>query len=82
MAQANGPKGVEDKIKQLKMSLEKYRTGETHLSAEIAADLTKAIHDLSDQLIDLHRRIATIEDSRDEWTTRGWEPPPGRDRPS
>jgi ubiquinone biosynthesis protein UbiJ len=82
MAQASGRRGVEHEIEQLKASIARYRTEETHLSSEVVADLTKAIHDLSDQLVNLHRRMETIEDTRDEWTTRGWEPPPGRDRPS
>jgi plasmid maintenance system antidote protein VapI len=82
MAQGSDRKGVEHEIENLKASIEKYLTGETHLSSEVAADLARAIHDLGEQLVNLHRRIETIEDTHDEWTTRGWEPPPGRDHPS
>jgi hypothetical protein len=46
------------------------------------ADLAKAIHELGDHLVTLHQRIERIENSNPEWTTRGWTPPPGSDRPS
>lgn len=80
MAQADDRRSVEQEIEALKLSIEKHLAGQSHLSSEVAADLTKAIQDLSDHLMSLHRRIEKIEEAQDEWTTRGWMPPPGSDR--
>ncbi len=82
MAQPGEKRSVEHEIEDLKASIGKYLTGEAQLPSEVASDLTKAIHDLSDHVVNLHRRIEKIEDTHDEWTTRGWMPPPGSDRPS
>lgn len=50
---------------------------------EPVRDLTKAFHSVGDRLVALHRRLArleqTVEETEDEWTTRGWQPPPGSD---
>ncbi len=78
-----GKKGsFEREIDDLKCSIEKHLTGEGHLSSEVVSDLTKAINDLSDHMVNLHRRIQQIEDTHADWTTQGWMPPPGGDRPS
>jgi hypothetical protein len=53
-------------IEDLKASVDKYLTGTTQLTEDAARDLARAIHDMG---------------SHDEWTTHGWEPPPGTDRP-
>jgi len=79
MAQAGDRKAVEQKLQELKASIGKYLAGEAHPTSEVAADLTKAIHDLSDHLVDLSHRIEKLEDTHEEWTTRGWEAPPGSD---
>lgn len=43
-------------------------------------ELTKAIRTIGDQLVTLHRRLARLEENQSEWTTHGWEAPPGADR--
>ena len=82
MAQAGDKRRVEHAIDSLKAPIGKYLKEGAHLTPEVVADLTKAIHGLSNHLVDLHRRIEKIEETHDEWTTRGWMPPPGMDRPS
>jgi hypothetical protein len=72
---------IEDELEKLKASIEKYSTGHTQPTPEVVADLTKAIHDLSNHVETLGRRMEAIEDSHPEWTTHGWEPPPGSDIP-
>jgi hypothetical protein len=72
---------IEDQLASLKASIEKYATGHAQPTPTVVADLTKAIHDLSDQVESLLRRVQGIEDSHDEWTTHGWAPPPGSDIP-
>ena len=74
--------GLERDIAKLKASIGKYLSGTSGVSSEVAADLTKTIHELGDHVVDLHRRIEKIEDDHEEWTTRGWLPPPGSDSPS
>ena len=50
----------------------------------ITEDLSKTIHRIGHHVVALHRRIhkreQELEESEDEWTTRGWEPPAGADR--
>lgn len=72
---------IENRIRELKETLEKYTTGKEHPMPAAVADLTKAIHEIGDHLIDLHRRIEKIEETHPDWTTRGWTPPPGSDSP-
>lgn len=79
MSEVNDQRNIEEAVGALKASTGKYASGQAQPSPEVVADLTKAIHDLSDHLVDLHRRIKKIEESHDEWTTRGWLPPPGSD---
>ena len=73
---------TEQEIADVKASIEKYRTEGAQITSEVTADLTKAIQDLGDHLVNVHRRVEKIEDTHDEWTTGGWVPPPGSDRPS
>jgi hypothetical protein len=47
-----------------------------------SAELANAIHRIDEHLVTLHERLARIEETQAEWTTRGWEPPPGADRSS
>lgn len=75
----NDQQNIEEAVADLKASTARYASGGATPSTEALADLTRAIHDVSDHLVDLHRRIKKIEDSHDEWTTRGWLPPPGSD---
>jgi chromosome segregation ATPase len=82
MAEPGEQQRFEREMEDLKASIEKYLTREGQLPSQVVGDLTKAIQDLSDHLVNLHRRIEKIEDTHDEWTTRGWMPPPGSDRPS
>lgn len=70
---------LEDEIHDLQARLAAYARGDEHPSAKVVADLSAAIHDLGDHLVALHQRVERIEDSQGEWTTRGWEPPPGAD---
>ena len=77
MADSPETRNVEQEIHDLKKSLEKYASGEVHLSSEVVSDLGKAMHDIGDHLVDFHRRIEKLEEDNPEWTTRGWGPPPG-----
>ncbi|MBV8219214.1 MAG: hypothetical protein JO325_12180 [Solirubrobacterales bacterium] len=47
-------------------------------------DLSKTIHRIGHHIVALHRHIdkreEEVEETEDEWTTRGWEPPAGADR--
>lgn len=68
---------VEEELQRLKGTLDKYTEGHTNPTPEVVADLTKAIHQLDDHIIELHRRLETVEASQEEWTTRGWTAPSG-----
>ena len=68
---------LERRIRELRTSLAKYETGAQELDPEAMADLTKAVHVIGDHLMELSERIDRIEDNREEWTTRGWNPSPG-----
>ncbi|HJS96436.1 MAG TPA: hypothetical protein VJ741_19370 [Solirubrobacteraceae bacterium] len=46
------------------------------------AELANAIHRIDEHLVTLHDRLTRIEETQAEWTTRGWEAPPGADRSS
>lgn len=71
---------VEQEIRDLVRSLDKHISSDVQLSSEVVADLGKAIHGIGDHLVDFHRRIEKLEEDKPEWTTRGWELPPGRDQ--
>lgn len=80
MAYSDDQQSFEHDIHELKDSLAAYARGDADPSSKIVADLAKAIHDVGDHLVALHQRIERIEETQREWTTRGWEPPPGTDR--
>jgi uncharacterized coiled-coil DUF342 family protein len=82
MTQPSEERGIEREIGELKASIERYSKAAAQPTSEAVADLAKAIHELGDHLVTLHQRIERIENSNPEWTTRGWTPPPGSDRPS
>ena len=65
MAQPGDKRSVEHEIEDLKASIEKYLKGAALPTSEVVSHLTKAIHDLSDLLGDLGRRIDTIEDTHE-----------------
>ena len=72
---------IEGELEKLKASIEKYTTGKSEPTAAALADVTKAVHDLSDHVATLARHIRAIEDTHPEWTTHGWVSPPGSDIP-
>lgn len=82
MSKRGDNRSAEHEIEDLKASIKKYLKGDVQPTSEVISDLTKAIHDLSDLLAELGRRIENIEDTHEDWTTRGWMPPPGSDRRS
>ncbi len=77
MAESPETRNIEQEIHDLMKTLEKYTSGEAHLSSEVATDFGKAMHDIGDHLVAFHRRIEKLEENDPEWTTRGWGPPPG-----
>ncbi|GEM_PF-2280001 len=81
MTQTGDRRNLEERIRELKASLDKHVTSEAELTTAVAADLTKAVHELADHLVYLHRRFEKMEGTLPEWTTRGWTPPPGSDAP-
>jgi len=72
---------IEGELEKLKASIEKYTTGKSEPTAAALADVSKAVHDLSDHVATLARHIQAIEDTHPEWTTHGWDSPPGSDIP-
>jgi hypothetical protein len=68
---------VEERVSELKASIGKYLTGAEEPTAESLAEVTRAVHELADHVVDLHKRFESIEKSLPEWTTQGWIPPPG-----
>ena len=77
MAPSDDHRRLEGRIKELRASFAKYETGALQLDPEAMADLTKAVRDIGDHLMELSERIDRIEDNREEWTTRGWNAAPG-----
>lgn len=73
MTHTEDPEGPERDIEALKAKLEQYRAGNAQLDSKALADLARAIHELSDHLLKLHRRMARIEQTHDAWSTRDWE---------
>ncbi len=56
-------------------SLDKYVSGNAELGSEVVTDLGRAIHGIGDHVVDLHQRIAKLEEDKPEWTTRGMGSP-------
>lgn len=81
MTESGDRQGIENKIHELKGAIDKYITGKQQPTPTVVADLMKAIHEMGDHLVELHRRVEAIEEMLPEWTTRGWSPPPGSDSP-
>ena len=77
VAPSDDHRRLERRIKELRTSLAKYEAGALELDPEAMADLTKAVHEIGDHLMELSERIDRIDDNREEWTTRGWDPAPG-----
>jgi hypothetical protein len=71
---------VEHDINDLRQSLGKQTGQGMRPSAEFVTEVTRAIQTIGEHLVALHRRLERLEDTQPEWTTRGWEPPPGADR--
>jgi hypothetical protein len=69
----------EERISELKASLDKYLSGAEEPTAEALAEVTRAVHDLADHVVDLQRRFERVEGSLPEWTIEGWEAAPGSD---
>ena len=82
MPESQNRSGLDHDVEELKASIDKYLHGTADVGSDAAADLTKAIHELSDHVVRLHRRVESIEASQEEWTTHGWMPPPGSDERS
>ena len=77
MAEPPQKRSVEQELRELMRSLDKYVSGNAELGSEVVTDLGRAIHGIGDHVVDLHQRIAKLEEDKPEWTTRGWGPPPG-----
>ena len=77
MEQSGNPPKLEERIRELTASLDKYVTETADVTPAAAADLTKAVHELAEHILDLHRRMEKIEATLPDWTTKGWTPPPG-----
>jgi len=70
---------IEQELRHLKEKLETYTKGHTNPTPAVLADLAKGFDRLGDHVIALHRRLEKLEANTPQWTTRGWEPPPGTD---
>ena len=77
MAEKPEKRTVEQELRELATTLDKYGSGEGRLTKEMVTDLSKAIHGIGGHLVDLHHRVEKLEENTPEWTTRGWDPPPG-----
>jgi hypothetical protein len=80
MKDQNQQQSIEDDIRGLRQSLDKYAAEGVHTIPELVPDLSNAIHKIGGHLVALHRRLERLEETEPEWTTRGWKPPPGADR--
>lgn len=67
----------EDQIRELKASIGKYLSGAEEPTGEALAEVTRALHQLADHVVDLDRRFERVEASMPEWTTEGWTRSPG-----
>ena len=70
---------AEDRISELKASIGKYLNGAEEPTAEALADVTRAVNELADHVVDLHKRFEKVEASAPQWTIEGWQPPSGDD---
>jgi predicted nucleic acid-binding Zn-ribbon protein len=81
---SRGSRPAEDEIEDLTQSLNKPGADEMGARTDLARDVTNTIHRIDDHIVALPRRIERleegVEESEEEWTTRGWEPPTGADR--
>lgn len=80
MEQPEERQSVEHDLTDLLHSLHRYVEEGAGANSEFVADFTKAIHRIGDDLAALQRRVDRLEQGEKEWTTRGWDPPPGADR--
>ncbi len=69
----------EDRIRELKASIGKYLSGAEEPTGEALAEVTKALHELADHVVDLDKRFESVVASLPEWTTQGWMPSLGGD---
>ena len=68
--------GPEDRINELKASIGKYLSGAEEPTGEALAEMTRALHELADHVLELDKRFERVEASLPEWTTEGWTPSP------
>jgi len=61
--EAEKARAIEGELAKLKASIEKYSTGKSELTPTALADVTKAVHDLSDHVATPARHIQAIEDT-------------------
>jgi len=54
---------VEQELRNLRDTLERYTKGHTNPTPKVAADLTKGIHELGDHMIALNRRLQKLEET-------------------
>ena len=67
----------ETRIRELQASIHRYLGGAETATGDALAEVTRALHELADHVVDLHKRFERVEQSIPEWTTHGWMPPPG-----
>jgi hypothetical protein len=67
----------EERISELKASIGKYLSGAEEPTGEALAEVTRALHELADHVVELDKRFERVEASLPEWTTQGWRPSPG-----
>jgi hypothetical protein len=77
MAEEPRKRNVEQELRDLANTLDKYASAEVQISGEVVTELDKALRGIGDHLVDLHRRVEKLEEQTPEWTTKGWGPPPG-----
>jgi hypothetical protein len=77
MAEEPRKRNVEQELRDLANTLDKYASAEVQISGEVVTELDKALRGIGDHLVDLHRRVEKLEEQTPEWTTKGWGLPPG-----
>lgn len=77
MAEESERRTVEQELRDLAGTLGKYASGGVQLGDDVVTDFGKALDVIGNHLVDLHRRVEKLEENNPEWTTRGWDPPPG-----
>jgi hypothetical protein len=65
----------ENRIRELKTSIDKYLSGAEEPTGEALADMTRAVHELADHVVELDRRFERAKATLPEWTTEGWTSP-------